>query len=423
MLAKLLLPVIFTGSTLLLSGCGPEEEKETSTLKMWVAPNITQETFWGGVIRDWNAIPGNPKIEFTAIPVAGSSEEAIMNALASGTEPDISTNIFIGFATQLAELGQLTNLSTLEGYDALVDTRKMKPFTQAWEINGENYVIPIYVSPIVYWWRGDLLEKLGIGRVPVTYEEVYALSEKNVAAGGRYSMQVTAGKNWWDRWFDFVPLYYAASGNKPYLNNDRAVFNNPAGLEVLTFIQKMFLNKWSSYDFTSADDPLVTGDVIGAVRGPWDITRYREQYPAILATIRIGPMLTAAGHAAPATMADSKGLVLFNSSDKKEEAWKFIQWVYSNPKYDVKWLEATNMPPAREDLLTNPLFSAYLENNPLAKEIISYVNRATPPAATTRTIDVQRSMTQMIERTIFENRSPAQALQTSADEINHALGK
>ena len=134
-------------------------------------------------------------------------------------------------------------------------------------------------------------------------------------------------------------------------------------------------------------------------------------------------MLTAAGHAAPATMADSKGLVLFNSSDKKEEAWKFIQWVYSNPKYDVKWLEATNMPPAREDLLTNPLFSAYLENNPLAKEIISYVNRATPPAATTRTIDVQRSMTQMIERTIFDNRSPAQALQTSADEINHALGK
>jgi multiple sugar transport system substrate-binding protein len=422
MLSKLLIPVIFTGAVLCLSGCGPEENN-TSTLKMWVAPNITQETFWGSAIRDWNAIPGNTKIEFTAIPVAGSSEEAIMNALASGTEPDISTNIFIGFATQLAGLGQLTDFSTLEGYDALVNARKMKPFTDAWEINGENNVIPIYVSPIVYWWRGDLLEKLGVDRVPVTYQEVYSLSEKNVAAGGRYSMQVTAGKNWWDRWFDFVPLYYAASGNTPYLNNDRAEFNNPAGLEVLTFIQKMFRNKWSSYDFTAADDPLVTSDVIGAVRGPWDITRYREQYPDILKTIRIGPMLTAAGSAAPATMADSKGLVLFNSSDKKEEAWKFIQWVYSNPKYDVKWLELTNMPPAREDLLTNPLFSGYLNNNPLAKEIISYVNRATPPAATTRTIDVQRSMTQMIERTIFENDSPAQALQKSADEINHAQGK
>lgn len=411
-----------SAALLFLGGCG-QEEQASEPLKMWVAPNRTQEQFWGEVIRDWNAIPGNTPIEFSAIPAAGSSEEAIMNALASGTEPDISTNIFIGFAAQLTELDQLTDFSTLAGYDALVKARRMEPALANWKIDGKQSVIPIYVSPIVYWWRGDILAQQGFDEVPTTYEQVYGLSQRYAAQGRGYSMQVTAGKNWWDRWCDFIPLYYAASGGTPYLADNRAQYNNEAGLQALTFIQTMFLNKWSSYDFTAADDPLLTGAVIGAVRGPWDIIRYRDNYPEVLKTIRIGPMLTASGQPNPATMADSKGLVLFNSSDKKEAAWKFIQWVYSNPKYDLRWLELTNMPPARDDLLTNPQFSAYFDNNPLVKEIVNYIDRATPPAAIIHTVDVQRSMTQMIERTIFSNQTPAAALKQSAEEVDPILAQ
>lgn len=93
---------VIAGITLFLSGCEADENNQKS-IKLWIAPNITQEVYWGEVVKEWNNIPGNRKVEFTTIPAAGSSEEAIMNALASGTEPDISTNIFIGFAKQLSE--------------------------------------------------------------------------------------------------------------------------------------------------------------------------------------------------------------------------------------------------------------------------------------------------------------------------------
>jgi len=104
--AKLIASVIFL---FFLTGCGPDDKKETQsgareTIKMWVTPTVNEEAFWSKIVAEWNKDPAHMPVEFTAIPAANSSEEAIMNALASGTEPDISTNIFIGFAGDAANL-------------------------------------------------------------------------------------------------------------------------------------------------------------------------------------------------------------------------------------------------------------------------------------------------------------------------------
>ena len=85
--------------SLCISGCGPDDKKDEQAdaktpIKMWVAPNENEEAFWNKMVTEWNKDPGHTPVEFTTIPAANSSEEAIMNALASGTEPDISSNIF-----------------------------------------------------------------------------------------------------------------------------------------------------------------------------------------------------------------------------------------------------------------------------------------------------------------------------------------
>lgn len=90
---------------------------------MWVAPNENEEAFWNKMVTEWNKDATHTPVEFTTIPAANSSEEAIMNALASGTEPDISSNIFIGFASQLVDVGQIEDLSKMPGFEALVNSR------------------------------------------------------------------------------------------------------------------------------------------------------------------------------------------------------------------------------------------------------------------------------------------------------------
>lgn len=424
MIAKL------TASALLmlsLSGCGPDEKPAEETaktpIKMWVAPNENEEAFWNTMVKEWNKDPSHTPVEFTTIPAANSSEEAIMNALASGTEPDLSSNIFIGFASQLDEIGQTEDLSKMPGYDDLIKNRQMTNIVPAWKLNGKQTVLPIYVNPIVWWWRGDLLKQYGFDHVPTRYDELYQLAEKRAQDNNGYTIQLTAGKNWWERWFDLIPLYYAQSGGQSYIVDNKTQFNDPSGLAVLTFMGKVFNSKWSSYDFTAADDPLASGQVLASARGPWDLARYRKQYPEVLKSIQIGPMLTEKGTAHPHTFGDSKGMVIFSSSKHKAEAWAFMQWVFNNAEHDRTWLEMTGMPPARADLLSNPTFVSYFDKNPLEKEIASYVDVALPPVATTQTTEIQRSMTQMLEEVIFKNTDPVKALEQSTQEIDTLLAK
>ena len=423
--AKLMASILLS---LYISGCGPDEKKDEqagakTAIKMWVAPNENEEAFWNKMVTEWNKDPAHTPVQFTTIPAANSSEEAIMNALASGTEPDISSNIFIGFASQLVDVGQIEDLSKMPGFDDLVKTRQMASLLPAWKLNGQQNVLPIYVNPIVWWWRGDLLKKYGFDHAPTRYDELYQLAERRAADNHGYVMQLTAGKNWWERWFDFIPLYYAQSGGKTYIADKKAAFSNPDGQSVLTFMGKVFNSKWSSYDFTSADDPLATGQVLASARGPWDLARYRKQYPEVLKTIQIGPMLTENGAAHPHTFGDSKGMVMFSSSTHKTEAWAFMQWVFGNAAHDRTWLELTGMPPARADLMSNPLFTDYFAKNPLEKDIASYVDVALPPVATTQTTEIQRSMTQMLERVIFNNEAPAKVLDQSQQEVNALLAQ
>lgn len=421
----------WTASALLsicIVGCDGEEKPTASSgektpIKMWVTPTVNEEAFWNEMVKEWNKDPSHTPVEFTAIPVAGSSEEAIMNALASGTEPDISSNIFIGFASQLAEIDQIEDLSAMPGFADVVKNRHMDAIMPAWTLKGKQHVLPLYVNPIVWWWRGDLLQQYGFDQVPTTYNDIYTLAQRRAADNNGYVMQLTAGKNWWERWFDLIPLFYAQSGGQAYITDNKAQFNNDAGNAVLSFMGKVFSNKWSSYDFTAADDPLATGQVLGSARGPWDIARYRTESPELLQKIKIGPMLTEKGTAHPHTFGDSKGVVIFRTSKHKAEAWAFIQWVYSKAEHDLTWLTLTGMPPARSDLLTNPLFVDYFSKNPLEKEIASYVDVALPPVATTQTTEIQRSMTQMLEQVIFKQDDPAKALDQSAQEINGLLQK
>ncbi|WP_249420853.1 hypothetical protein [Enterobacter sp. RHBSTW-01064] len=76
-------------------------------------------------MKEWNKDPAHTPVEFTPIPAASSSEEAIMNALASRHGTRYFRNIFIGFASQLVEIGQLEDLSKMSGFNELVNNRQM----------------------------------------------------------------------------------------------------------------------------------------------------------------------------------------------------------------------------------------------------------------------------------------------------------
>lgn len=402
---------IIAGSAAILAGCSPKSaEKRTDRIRLWVAPNEAEEGFWKIAVARWNSLGRGLPVSFTTIPTAGSSEDTVLSALVAGNEPDLCTNVFSGFAVQLAALGQVEDLAAMPGYDELVARRHMEAITPGWTQDGKVSALPIYSSPTLIWWRADLLEAHGLSAPPSTYDDVFGLGERYGRAGSRYAMQVVSGRSWADRWFDFISFYYAASAGQPYLQGAKALYNNAAGLDAAGFMNRMFRQGWTALDF-DAEEPLVSGLAAGAVRGPWDVERFARIYPQTLARIEVGPMIakTAAASGPGATFSDSKGVVIFKSSKVSRQAFDFLSWVIGEDDLNLLWLQRTGLSPARGDLLQNPRFSAYYRSSPIGRAYARHVASARPPALSEYTIDIQKIMTSNLVEPLMTGRQPPAA--------------
>ncbi|MDV3456842.1 ABC transporter substrate-binding protein [Sphingomonas sp. HF-S4] len=411
------------GGAALLAGCSSRRaEKRTDRIRLWVAPNEAEEGFWKIAVARWNGQGRGLPVSFTTIPTAGASEDTVLSALVAGTEPDLSTNIFSGFAVQLAALGQVENLAAMPGYAELVARRDMGAIVPGWTQSGQVCALPIYSSPTLLWWRTDLLEKHGFSAPPRTYDEVYAFCERYGVARSRYGMQVISGRGWADRWFDFISFYYAASNGAPYLEGGHALYDNAAGLQAAGFIDRMFRRGWTALDF-DAEEPLVSGLAAGAVRGPWDVERFAKIYPETLARIAAGPIVSqTAGQGAGATFSDSKGVVIFKSSRVAREAFEFLSWVLGEEELNLLWLQRTGLSPARGDLLENPRFADYYRGNQIAQAYAEHVASAKPPALSEHTIDIQKIMTaKLVEPLMTGQRTPREALAEAAAATDQML--
>ncbi len=395
-------------------------------ISLWTAPNPFQEQFWKTMLDEWKLIHPEIEVEWKTIPASGSSEEAVLTAIVTGQAPDLCTNIFSGFAAQLIEAEQLVPLNGFKEFEEVVETRKMTQAIEGWKSGDDYYVMPIYSNPMLFWWRKDILEKAGFEGVPRTYSDVYRLAEKVCVPKEVYSIQFFKGKNWWDRWFDFITFYYAASDGKPYIDaqKGKALFNDEYGKELSEFVWKLFENGWTAVDML--DNPLFTGNLAGTLMGPWSIPWAKSTFPDVYPDkIIMGPPPVPDNYPADKpvkTFADTKGMVMFNSSKNKEAAWEFMKWVFSNPEHDKLWLELTNLPPVRADLTTNPEFEEIMLNNPEMAEYAQFVPLAVPPALTSKTIEVQDAMTVNLTEPLYLLRgSVEEILKNAVKAINREL--
>ncbi|MDY7075790.1 MAG: extracellular solute-binding protein [Chloroflexota bacterium] len=396
-----------------------------TTVLFWTAPNPQQEAYWKDIVDDWNAANPNIQIEWEVIPAGASSEEVLLTAIATGTAPDISTNIFSGFAAQLVSSGAVVALDEeFPDFWDVVEGRQMRSILEkGWGYGGHQYVMPLYNNPSRYWWNKALLDEAGMTEAPRTYSDVLALCQAISVPGERYGIQYPSYKNWWDRWFGYLTLYYAASGGEPYvdLENNEVLFDNEAGMAVLSFMDDTFRSGCApTEDLT---DPLPNGILGGAFMGPWSIIPFSETWPDFEYVVAPPPVPDDYPEGEPVyVFADTKGMVMFSQSQQKAAAWEFIKWYFADVQHDVGWLEATNMPVVREDITINPAFDAYWAEHPVVKQYAEGVPYSVPPALIPATIEVQRIMgREMIEPIWFGIESPEDAMAGAVTAIEDYL--
>ena len=398
----------FFGFILLLSivmaacgGGGGGSGSGSVSITFWAAPNPPQEAFWSAMAKAYMASHQNVHITVTAMPSTPSSESAIQSAIAGGTAPTASENIFSGFASTLVNDQAIVPLDQMPGWNNLIQSRNMTQVISNWRFgDGHTYVIPLYTNAMLVGWRMDILKQLGYNTPPQTYSQIIAMGQKlKQKFPGKFVWADSDLVNdlWYNRWFDFFTLYDAASNGHSFADSKQITADSTSAIDVLTFINELKQNNLLLTQ--NVTDPFETGLSVMEIIGPWTFPTWAQKYPNMQynQTYTLTPPPVPDGYPAGQpvnTFADAKGVVIYKQASQAQQmaAWQFIDWVLSDSQHDLQWLQKTNLPPARDDLGTNALFTTFFNQNPELELYAKEIPYAVPPMKNGNYVNLQTAL-------------------------------
>jgi len=273
----------------------------------------------------------------------------------------------------------------------------MKQTIDSWKFSDDSqYVLPVYSNPILFGWRLDILNELGINEVPKTYTELLQVVDKvKDTDKALWAKKDLTDPTAWMRWFDFFPLYNAASEGAGFVENNKFSADETAMNNVFELMST--LADENVLRTGEATDPFENGDSIMTDLGPWTFPNWEEKYPEL----KFGENYTVTAPVVPdaladtehvSTYADAKGIVMYAQATEEEQAaaMKFLSFVYSDGNNDMKLLEMTSLIPARDDATENDTFKAYFEENPAMKVYAENVPYAVPAMDNEKYNDIQQ---------------------------------
>lgn len=386
----------------------------TIQVDFWTAPQQVQYNLWESWAQKFNAtgtqVNGKTvEVKVQQMPESPSSEAGIQNAIATGTAPAVSENVNRGFAATLVASDVVYDLSSEDWFNEVVEARAMGDSMEAWAIDGKQYVLPLYVNPMVWQWNTKALDAMGYD-VPETvdqFHEIMANFEANkdaLAAVGVthsfYRPSLSRPDQYWDRWYDFMMIYDGVSGGKSIVEGDTLTMDRDAAITAMQVIGD-FGNSLQQGELSSIwleDQP----SVLLSINAPWEISLYRENNKTYGVDYEYGPALVMNEGDAPYNYADSKGLVFYKTDSISEEehlgAVEFVKWVYNaenSAQSDLEWLEATTMLPVRGDLNENEAFAEIMAEYPELAALAQWVPYSLPGLATDKDADIWTAFTEV----------------------------
>jgi multiple sugar transport system substrate-binding protein len=366
--------VVIVVLSCVLIGCSEENKNSHDTILYWCSNNTDEINFAKEITKEWNKSSLEDQVKYQPVPEGRSSEEIILAAVVGNTTPDIYSNMWQGDVEAYAQAGVLVALDTLKGFnDFLYERCDSSVIEEIKSLDGHIYQIPWKINPIMLIYNVNLIKELDLQGPPHTYGEFFIASQKfqKDTDGDGYidrwfgysEVEVT----WWQRFFDFYPLYLAASGGGPLVRNNKAVFNNEYAIEVFSFLRELYLKNYFSKEKLSArQDPFLGSVIATRFTGPWEIA-HAEKFKPKGFDYGYTFMPVPDNHKGPVyTYGDPKNIVIFKTCKRPEAAWNYIKTMISK-EADLKLLELTNQLPRRKNLNNDTFFNNYFTNNPKMK--------------------------------------------------------
>jgi multiple sugar transport system substrate-binding protein len=271
----------------------------------------------------------------------------------------------------------------------------------------------------------NLLNDLELQGPPKTYSDYFNASQKfkkDFDGDGyvdRWFGYSEVEVTWWQRFFDFYPLYLAASDGAPLVKNNQAVFNNEYAIEVFSFLRELYKqNYFSKEKLTARQDPFLAGVTATRFVGPWEIA-HAEKFKPKGFEYEYTFMPVPDGHKGSVyTYGDPKNIVIFKTCKDPQAAWNYIKTMI-NTEGDLKLLEITNQLPRRKNLNSAPFYNDYFTNNPKMKVFADQSEHVKGTDASPVLKEIFDLISQQYEAcVVYGKKTPREAITDAADAVN-----
>lgn len=418
--------LIIIQGILMISCKSPAQKGE---MLIWSSNNAQEISYISGKVDQWNSQNPGKKIRSQPIPEGQSSEEIILASVVGGTTPAIYANMWQGNIEMYARAGVLVRLDTMPGFLEILSERcTPEAIREITSEDGHIYQVPWKVNPIMMLYNIKIFQEAGLDQLPRTYRDYLdaaRLISADVNQDGycdRWIGYTSVLPIWYQRLFNFYPLYLAASNGGNLIENNRSAFNNKYAIEVFAFLQDLYnKNYFSRQQMTASQDPFILGTVASLVTGPWQVP-YLEKFKPADMEYGFTPMMVPDETTGPAyTYGDPKNIVIFNTCPDPLTAWKFLQTLVS-VEGDFDLLKTTGQFPRRKNISANPVFVPYFEENPKLKPFALQADYLKGVDNHPNIVEVFDILSQEYEAcVIYGRKTPEKAIKDAADAVDVLL--
>jgi multiple sugar transport system substrate-binding protein len=373
------------------------DSKAPITLTYWPAANPPEVKLATRLADQWNREHPDVQVRVQPLPAGRSTEEVLLAAIVARATPDVSSNVSSALLARLVRAGGVVRLDNLVPTAARLSERTTRAMLGSLRLPDSGiYAMPWKTNPEMLMYNVDLLAAAGIGP-PRTHSELLAafrLLARDTNGDGRFdrwALWAPLKTTWFERFYDFYPLYLASSGGRTLISNGQILFDNEAAVAAIDVLRRGFAEKLlPRANFALGRDPFADGTVAMKIIGPWFLRELELlKTPGLRYSVSPIPAADGTKPGDSYAFADLRSIAIFSTTKHPEAAARFVAYITS-PAADRLLIEEASQLPYRRGLATDYRFAASLSRSPTLPIYATYVER-------TRDLDIDPDVVEIFD--------------------------
>ncbi len=387
-----------------------EEAIEPATITFWHTYNVESNeyiTLADIIIPKFEEQNPNITVVEQLIPY-DDFHTKLVTSIAGEIVPDV-VRMDIIWVPEFAEMGALASLDSYNSFSTIAEQVFPGPLnTCKW---GDSYFgLPLTTNTRILFWNKAMFGEAGIEGPPTTWDEFADAAEKLTKPEETWGINISYYYPW-----NIMPWIWSGGGDitdedittaTGYINGENSV----NALQLLVdLINKGYVADTINRGGIATQDGYASNVYGMFVGGPWFYGMIRGQFPDAEINTTLMPAGTAGGSA---SVIGGEDLVIFEGSENKEAAYKFVEFMVSE-ETQLILAETGQMP-----VLNTIAESDYIKNHEYYPVFLEQLKTARPRTVHPGWSEMQAALKLGFEKAIYGEKTVQEALDGVANEIN-----